>query len=81
MNKLWLLCIGFLLRAEVLFWLLELSVHAVKCCAELPAPDKALQTRRFWPVADQQSLKAEASESQCWGKYVALIIESSSNRS
>lgn len=45
MNKRWLLCIGFLLRAEVLFWLLELGVHAVKRCAELPALDKAPQTR------------------------------------
>lgn len=43
MNKPRLLCIDFLLRAEVLFWLLELSVHTVKCCAELPALDKALQ--------------------------------------
>lgn len=45
MNKLWLLCTGFLLRAEVLSWLLELSVHAVRCCAELPALDKDPQTR------------------------------------
>lgn len=32
MNKPWLLCIGFLLRAEVLFWLLELSVHTEMLC-------------------------------------------------
>lgn len=54
--------------------------NAVPCSAEPPAGAKALPHAGL-AAAKPLSLKAEESESQCWGEDSALIIKSPSKKS
>lgn len=61
-------------------WALGVGGNAVPCSTEPPAGAKALPHAGL-AAAKLLSLKAEASESQCWGEGSALIIKSPSKKS